>query len=226
MNAIWAKQPKNKREQPLYWARLVDQTREHYIQLVSAHDEKKQEQYRSRAQFVQRQAKRAIARLCTHYPELPPPPARQDHRMLPTALTDQQTWFITADRLLNPGGRHVSASVAHRTDAVTIGFDGSGRSSESPDPEAVLPHLSSCYVRAYRSYTSAIRQNPDLAGAKDKQIHDWLSLNGSEEYEDRPIPNAETWARYLRAVRIACGTQRNTSRKGRTGRSIISSNQV
>jgi hypothetical protein len=77
---------------------------------------------------------------------------------------------------------------------------------------------------AYQSYEYAVSKAPPLADATDNTVYDWLKENGAEgEYEP---PSRETWKRQVRAGRKYHGTQKNTSRAGRDGRSTIKSGQI
>lgn len=79
---------------------------------------------------------------------------------------------------------------------------------------------------AYQSYQYAINQNPDIAEANDNDVYNWLKENGFSEDDSYELPSLETWKRYLRYGRKAHGTQKNTRRKGRTGRSIVKASQI
>ncbi len=79
---------------------------------------------------------------------------------------------------------------------------------------------------AYQSYQYAINQNQDLPEANDNDVYNWLKENGFSEDDSYELPSLETWKRYLRYGRKAHGTQKNTRRKGRTGRSIVKASQI
>jgi len=77
---------------------------------------------------------------------------------------------------------------------------------------------------AYESNEFALSENPNLAGATDDKVYVWLKENGApEEYE---LPSCQTWKRQVRAARKYHGTQKNTPRAGRDGRSTIKSDQI
>ncbi len=79
---------------------------------------------------------------------------------------------------------------------------------------------------AYQSYQDAINQNPDIAEANDNDVYNWLKENGFSEDDSYELPSPETWKRYIRSGRKAHGTQKNTPRKGRAGRSIVKASQI
>lgn len=78
---------------------------------------------------------------------------------------------------------------------------------------------------AYQSYQEAIRRNPDLAEATDREVHSWVREYGiAEEYT---LPAFETWARYVRAGRKYHDARKSTPRAGRPhGRSIIEGSEA
>jgi hypothetical protein len=79
--------------------------------------------------------------------------------------------------------------------------------------------------RAYDQYHDAIRRNPDLWGKPDKVVYNWLRDHG--DHGDSPLPDDETWARYLRHTRRLLGEQKNTRRDGReAGRSVVNSADI
>lgn len=77
--------------------------------------------------------------------------------------------------------------------------------------------LSKLHESAYQSFQMA-QAASDLE-LTDRQAYDWLMENGPPEYE---LPEFDTWQRYVREGRKFYGTQKNTPRGGRTGRSIVS----
>lgn len=97
MQNIWDKQPKDKRKQLGYWAKQIDKTIKNYLLAVRS-DKHRDKTYEH---LVCRLAKREIASLCTTFPELPPPPDKQDHPLVTVGLADQQAWFTKVDRILN-----------------------------------------------------------------------------------------------------------------------------
>jgi len=79
---------------------------------------------------------------------------------------------------------------------------------------------------AYQSYEYAINtKEAELSEATDRQIHQWLKENGCSD-PDYCLPSFETWSRYVRQGRWVHATQKNTLRKGRTGRSIAKVDQI
>lgn len=79
---------------------------------------------------------------------------------------------------------------------------------------------------AYESYTYAITQKSALAEANDNDVYNWLKENGFSEDDSYELPSLETWKRHVRSGRKAYGTQKNTPRKVRTGRSIVKDDQI
>jgi hypothetical protein len=81
--------------------------------------------------------------------------------------------------------------------------------------------LKPCEERAYWSYEHARKV---LGGdAADKEAYEWLCERGPTEYR---LPKFTTWARHVREGRRQHGTQRKGPRAGRTGRSVVSENEV
>lgn len=86
-------------------------------------------------------------------------------------------------------------------------------------------HLTPAARNAYFSFQCA-----ELAMGRrltDREAYDWIKKNGipdscgSKELSDYNPPDFETWSRYLRIARQQLHLQKNTSRLGRTGRSIV-----
>ena len=79
--------------------------------------------------------------------------------------------------------------------------------------------------RAYRAYLDAIRRNPALASATDKEVFRWLKHD--EAGEDDGLPgDGETFCRYLREARACYDARKNTPRAGRSGRSVVRAHEV
>ena len=78
---------------------------------------------------------------------------------------------------------------------------------------------------AYQSYEYAISKEPKLADATDDKAYDWLKDNDTPEGYELPL-KCYTWKRQVRAGRKQHGTQKNTLRAGRSGRSITQSGQL
>jgi len=77
--------------------------------------------------------------------------------------------------------------------------------------------------KAYQQFLWSISTAPQLAGATDRQVYDWL-LQHSDE--DEP-PVFSTWSRYLREARAFYGTRKNNRRAGReTGRSVVRATEI
>jgi len=92
--------------------------------------------------------------------------------------------------------------------------------------EITEDNLTKRQMLAYQCYEYAISQNPNLAEANDNEIYNWLKINGLPGDGSYTLPSCETWKRYLRYGRKAHGTQKNTPRKGRAGRSIVKASQI
>jgi hypothetical protein len=74
--------------------------------------------------------------------------------------------------------------------------------------------------RAYRQFQRVISLWGEMT---DKQAYDWLK---EQDKETEELPDFDTWARYLRKARRHYGTQKNTPRAGRNGRSIATLDQI
>lgn len=79
----------------------------------------------------------------------------------------------------------------------------------------------SCSVeKAYQQFDSYQAQ---YVNCTDREAYDWLKKHNDGD----PLPNFDTWTRYLRKARNFYGTNKNTPRSGReTGKSIVSCNQI
>jgi hypothetical protein len=74
--------------------------------------------------------------------------------------------------------------------------------------------------RAYRGFQRAVSLCGEMT---DKAAYDWLNEQDKETDE---MPAFDTWVRYLRKGREHYGTQKNTPRGGRSGRSIVTLDQI
>ena len=83
--------------------------------------------------------------------------------------------------------------------------------------------LSKAERAAYQSYEYAVSTNPKLVDATDDEVYDWVRENVPDYYSP---PSRETWQRQVRSGRNYCGTQKNTPRAGRGGRSIADVSQI
>lgn len=92
--------------------------------------------------------------------------------------------------------------------------------NETSKDEELRITLTPAQERAYQSYVITESQ---LTKCTDHEAYDWLVENGIQDYD---LPSFETWQRYVRKGRKYYGTQKNESRKGRTGRSIVNSSQI
>ena len=91
--------------------------------------------------------------------------------------------------------------------------------------QAVLESLDSLAPsrqKALGQYLDAVRKFPQLDGASDREVYNWVVKHSDG---DR-LPNFDTWWRYLRQARRATGRNKNSSRSGRAGRSIVRRNQI
>jgi len=94
-----------------------------------------------------------------------------------------------------------------------------GASQASPDgTECQLPAR---FERAYRSFKFAELHLGRVP--TDIEAYKWLEEEGPEDYS---LPDLETWKRYLRKGREHYGEQKNSPRAGRTGRSVLTSNDL
>lgn len=78
---------------------------------------------------------------------------------------------------------------------------------------------------AYQSYEYAVSKKSGLADSTDNNVYKWLKENGNSE-ADYELPCCNTWKRQVRAGRKYHGTQKNSPRAGRLGRSTITSSQI
>lgn len=73
------------------------------------------------------------------------------------------------------------------------------------------------------AYQSCQFAESKIGKCTDREAYDWLREEGPQEYD---LPAFDTWRRYVRAGRKLHGAQKNTSRKGRIGRSVIKGNEI
>jgi hypothetical protein len=99
------------------------------------------------------------------------------------------------------------------------------RFQKKPDGNDNTRVLTKAHRLAYNSYEYAIKTNPKLADAKDRDVYNWLRENGSDE-ENYQLPSFETWLRYIGKGRTVLGTQKNTRCYGKTGRSIVKATEI
>jgi hypothetical protein len=94
-----------------------------------------------------------------------------------------------------------------------------------PTPRSVAGNdLSPSRRKAYSQYVDAIRRNAALNDADDEEVYAWLKDNIEI---GEALPSFATWRRYVTEVRKATGTNKHTSRKGRTaGMSIVRQDQI
>ena len=74
---------------------------------------------------------------------------------------------------------------------------------------------------AYRSFQLAAGNSG--GSLTNREAYAWLQEHGLDDYS---LPKYETWERYVRSGRSHYGTQKNTPRAGRTGRSIVAAEQI
>jgi hypothetical protein len=99
-------------------------------------------------------------------------------------------------------------------------------SSSPPESSPLKRALASRFQNAYDSYEYGSRQSDSL---KDKDVYDWLKENGYELETGKKynLPkHYEIWSRYVREGRKFYHTQKNTSRYGRMGGSIVRTDQT
>jgi hypothetical protein len=100
------------------------------------------------------------------------------------------------------------------------GEAGSSNKADMSDDGDSLPP---CRKKAYSQYLWALEQNSELKGATDRQVYAWLE---QKLESDERLPSLNSWLRYVRDARRAMGTNKHTSRAGRSGRSIVRSEQI
>jgi hypothetical protein len=87
-----------------------------------------------------------------------------------------------------------------------------------PEMNGGRPKLRFTYERAYRQYQSA---EEILGRCTDKEAYKLLKAEGGKD-----LPALDTWRRYLRMARQHYGDQKHHPRGGRTGRSIVTPDQI
>jgi hypothetical protein len=80
-------------------------------------------------------------------------------------------------------------------------------------------------IKAYGQWKMAIEQNPELNGAIDEKIYEWVRDNMLDDGEKLPVKG--TWKRQLRTARSYHGKRKNETRINRPhGKSIVQENQI
>jgi hypothetical protein len=95
---------------------------------------------------------------------------------------------------------------------------GGGEQSEGDSAGKLPPSR----LKVLNQYRDALSKCPALNEAIDQDVYDWLK----EHSDDDPLPSFANWSRYLREARKATGTNKNTPRSGRTGRSVVRSDEI
>lgn len=95
---------------------------------------------------------------------------------------------------------------------------------ESPDVDTPTKELSPRANKAHAAYELAC-QKMGLEEPTDRQVYEWLA-DKSELPGGYDIPVFGTWQRYVREARKHHSTQKNISRSGRTGRSIVNQDEL
>ena len=117
----------------------------------------------------------------------------------------------------------------------SLGTSARDASSRSADTESTktnekdLQHdlekeLPRSFLVAYQSFTYAEANMPQPPET-DREAYDWLMEN-FPDVEEYTLPEFHTWVRYVREGRKHHGTQKNTPRPGREGRSIVKASDL
>jgi hypothetical protein len=77
--------------------------------------------------------------------------------------------------------------------------------------------------KAYQQFQWAVQQDAALEGATDRDVYEWLK---EKLDEDDKLPSFASWSKYVRDARKIQGVSKHTSRAGRTGRSIVTPDQI
>jgi hypothetical protein len=95
--------------------------------------------------------------------------------------------------------------------------------TDSPNPTNQRRKLSPCHIIAHSQYMAAIERCPALSTATDEEVYEWV-----KEHLDREetIRASKVWISYVRRARPVYQTSKHQSRRGRTGRSIVSPGEI
>jgi hypothetical protein len=105
---------------------------------------------------------------------------------------------------------------------VTASPHDQGGAAEGEQPEVVK--LAPSRLKAYQQFQWAVTMNPELEGASDQQVYDWLTEHLDE---GDPLPLFGTWRRYVSEARAAYDTRKHNLRAGReTGRSAVRPDEI
>jgi hypothetical protein len=80
-----------------------------------------------------------------------------------------------------------------------------------------------CWRLAHQSLERAMNAQNRPAHKPLTKVWEWLKENDPDEYD---LPDFNTWCRYIREYKHAASGAVNTSRAGRTGRSIVTREQL
>jgi hypothetical protein len=119
--------------------------------------------------------------------------------------------------------RSQNASAKLVADPAGAREDGAAAGAEDSEADCKTP-LSPSRQKAYQQYLSAVASDPELGGATDRAVYNWLEAHLEEGDQ---LPSFSVWARYLRDARATHHTGKHTRRAGRkTGRNIVRPDQI
>lgn len=93
------------------------------------------------------------------------------------------------------------------------------KASDGADKAGKRPELSYIYQRAYGQFLKVEEVHGQVT---DEQAYQFVKQKEEQERSGEALLPYETWRRYLRKARRYYGTQKNSPRAGRGGRSIVS----
>lgn len=88
---------------------------------------------------------------------------------------------------------------------------------------ANLREQSRLALEGFEAARSTLSEIPSVTRVTDEMAYEWLREHRSAT---DPLPNFDTWARYLREARRELGVQKNRPRHGRRGRSVRKADEL
>ncbi len=132
-------------------------------------------------------------------------------------------WLILTQRAEEAvGGTTVDGDQSPADDEAEAREIDAKSSDSAPPQKKTKATLPPSRVKAMSQFVDAVSKCPALNGATDREVYDWID----EHSDGDPLPNFDTWSRYLRDAREAAGISKNTPRSERTGRSIVRLDEI
>lgn len=101
---------------------------------------------------------------------------------------------------------------------------GASEQGEGADGRRGTKKLSPSRQKAYGQFLDAVRRNPELANATDREVYDAIT---EQLDRDETVPSFDTWSKYLREARTHHDANKYQRRAGRErGKGIVTRDQI